>query len=370
MVDSSSAWRGRWADITGLVWLGERYYDPETGRFLSTDPLGHSSDPALYTYAAGDPINFVDPLGLSPTSSQQGMYQTPYAALPRFPDAGGLLGFGGPGDALGLGFRAGREDWGYANLWTGLDIPLPDLSDLRGNRGFEVTHDGGLSGAVNGFRAWLNERWVGFGNAVNRAAGSVQSLWDPVGGAGTASVQDSPTFSSFHRAYRAGSASFQSGHSFAYSAAPYAVDAGLAFGTGGLWAEARALTAARNLARIDLPLVERTLARNVSAAPTPTAPVVDQYALVARQEGFYPVMQRGFREPQAGIWLNAGDVWKYGTTQNPATRYSQTFLREWGLRYAPQSSGTLQEALAAERASILRYFYQHGRLPPGNKIRR
>lgn len=25
MVDSSSAWRGKWNDITGLIWLGGRY---------------------------------------------------------------------------------------------------------------------------------------------------------------------------------------------------------------------------------------------------------------------------------------------------------------------------------------------------------
>ena len=95
---------------------------------------------------------------------------------------------------------------------------------------------------------------------------------------------------------------------------------------------------------------------------------VDQYALTALNDGFYPVMVRGFEEPQAGVWLDVGDVWKYGQTQNPATRYSQAFLDEWGLLYQKQFSGTLQEALSAEKNQILNYLYENGVLPPGNKI--
>ena len=64
----------------------------------------------------------------------------------------------------------------------------------------------------------------------------------------------------------------------------------------------------------------------------------------------------------------AGDVWKYGTTKNPATRYSQSFLNDWGLRYEPQFQGTLPQALSSEKSSILNYLNQNGVLPPGNKI--
>ncbi len=60
---SSSAWRGRWDDITGFTWLGARYYDPIAGRFLSADSLGHASDVSLYSFANGDPVNGFDPDG-------------------------------------------------------------------------------------------------------------------------------------------------------------------------------------------------------------------------------------------------------------------------------------------------------------------
>lgn len=42
-----------------------RYYDPATGTFISADPLGSlGSGQNLYGYVGGDPVNFVDPLGL------------------------------------------------------------------------------------------------------------------------------------------------------------------------------------------------------------------------------------------------------------------------------------------------------------------
>lgn len=56
---------------TGQMWLGEagvyhyraRAYPPSLGRFLQPDPAGYSDGPNVYAYVAGDPVNFVDPLG-------------------------------------------------------------------------------------------------------------------------------------------------------------------------------------------------------------------------------------------------------------------------------------------------------------------
>ena len=51
----------------GLYYLRARYYNPQTGRFLSRDPEnGNPTDPATlhkYLYAGGDPTNRVDPSG-------------------------------------------------------------------------------------------------------------------------------------------------------------------------------------------------------------------------------------------------------------------------------------------------------------------
>jgi RHS repeat-associated protein len=45
----------------GLYYLRARYYDPETGRFLSQDPLPLGN---LYAYVGNNPVNRVDPSGL------------------------------------------------------------------------------------------------------------------------------------------------------------------------------------------------------------------------------------------------------------------------------------------------------------------
>jgi len=50
---------------TGLHYNNRRYYDPETGRFLSRDPLITPVDYNLYASSLNDPINKMDPTGLA-----------------------------------------------------------------------------------------------------------------------------------------------------------------------------------------------------------------------------------------------------------------------------------------------------------------
>ncbi|GAA4813452.1 ricin-type beta-trefoil lectin domain protein [Streptomyces ziwulingensis] len=53
---------------SGLVHLGAREYDPETGRFLSPDPVLDLADPVQmngYVYCENNPVTFADPSGLA-----------------------------------------------------------------------------------------------------------------------------------------------------------------------------------------------------------------------------------------------------------------------------------------------------------------
>jgi RHS repeat-associated protein len=49
---------------TGLYYNQFRYYRPDLGRYLTPDPIGLAGGINLYSYAAQNPINYTDPLGL------------------------------------------------------------------------------------------------------------------------------------------------------------------------------------------------------------------------------------------------------------------------------------------------------------------
>jgi RHS repeat-associated protein len=62
----SGEWGGYTDSETGLVLLTHRFYDPETGRFLTRDPLGYAGGINLYGYVQDNPVNWVDPEGYDP----------------------------------------------------------------------------------------------------------------------------------------------------------------------------------------------------------------------------------------------------------------------------------------------------------------
>jgi RHS repeat-associated protein len=69
LVDSvrvnSLRWKGLPYDPeTGLYYMRARYYDPQTRRFISEDPIGLEGGINMYVFGDGDPVNRSDPAGL------------------------------------------------------------------------------------------------------------------------------------------------------------------------------------------------------------------------------------------------------------------------------------------------------------------
>jgi len=48
--------------------MRNRYYDPSTGQFTQTDPIGLAGGLNAYGFAAGDPVSYSDPYGLKADS--------------------------------------------------------------------------------------------------------------------------------------------------------------------------------------------------------------------------------------------------------------------------------------------------------------
>jgi RHS repeat-associated protein len=87
---------------TGLYYYRARYYSADLGRFLEPDPIGFGDGMNVYAYVGNNPINFVDPLGLSKVGSGSISSLQPPGLIDSI---AGFVGLEGPRGIIS-GFRA------------------------------------------------------------------------------------------------------------------------------------------------------------------------------------------------------------------------------------------------------------------------
>jgi uncharacterized protein RhaS with RHS repeats len=115
----------------------DSHYDPETGRWLSKDPIKFAANNTnLYGYVMSDPVNFIDPTGLI-NWTQVGVGTVQFVigggVTVGGVALGGLItgGSGFLGTTVGVGIGVGSIFYGYDLYSNGLNKIIDGFKDEK-----------------------------------------------------------------------------------------------------------------------------------------------------------------------------------------------------------------------------------------------
>jgi RHS repeat-associated protein len=141
---------------TGLHYNYFRYYNPQTGRYITPDPIGLEGGINLFAYTENNPINFVDPLGL-------------YSWNEFWGDAGNLSS--GFADTLSKDILLSLDFYRILNSFVELPSPTQAIRQIVGADDVVDPCSGWYKGGKWGAYAW--ETAAGGGGSLNAGSRTV-----------------------------------------------------------------------------------------------------------------------------------------------------------------------------------------------------
>ena len=111
------------APTAGLLLLGQRYYEPHLGRFVTRDPLGYEGGINLYAYCGNNPVMNIDPSGLFDFTIG-GFEFTNSVVSDGLKTGAAAVGYEFSGGLVGGGYRNHEGFGGALHLAQGADVIL------------------------------------------------------------------------------------------------------------------------------------------------------------------------------------------------------------------------------------------------------
>ncbi|MEC9341637.1 MAG: RHS repeat-associated core domain-containing protein, partial [Pseudomonadota bacterium] len=138
---------------TGLHYNYKRYYDPHTGRYLTSDPIGLDGGLNTYLYANANPVRYIDPMGES-------------AVAGVLPFAGGAAAADGPlpiGDLIALGLLGGAAIY---DMCTESDEEREERCEENLKRDLETCKALGKRGGKAAYRVCEQQAMLRYSNCL------------------------------------------------------------------------------------------------------------------------------------------------------------------------------------------------------------